>query len=112
VAGRYDRSLAVLRRASELRPDFPTKSGLMLGLGEREPEVLRALTDLRQAGVSLLTLGQYLQPSSAHLPVVRYVPPDEFEAWASRARELGFREVAAGPLVRSSYHAEVLAART
>jgi lipoic acid synthetase len=112
VAGRYDRSLAVLRRAAELRPDLPTKSGLMLGLGEREPEVLRALTDLRQAGVSLLTLGQYLQPSSSHLPVARYVPPDEFEVWAERARALGFRDVAAGPLVRSSYHAEALAART
>ena len=112
VAGRYDRSLAVLRRAAELRPDLPTKSGLMLGLGEREPEVLRALTDLRQAGVSLLTLGQYLQPSSSHLPVARYVPPDEFEVWASLARALGFRDVAAGPLVRSSYHAEALAART
>ena len=112
VAGRYDRSLAVLRRAAELRPELPTKSGLMLGLGEREPELRRALTDLRQAGVSLLTLGQYLQPSSSHLPVARYVPPDEFEAWASFARELGFRDVASGPLVRSSYHAEVLAART
>ena len=112
VAGRYDRSLAVLRRAAELRPDLPTKSGLMLGLGEKDPEVLRALTELRQAGVSLLTLGQYLQPSSSHLPVARYVPPDEFEVWAERARALGFRDVAAGPLVRSSYRAEALAART
>ncbi|MDH3211038.1 MAG: lipoyl synthase [Myxococcales bacterium] len=111
VAARYERSLLVLRRAAELRPDIPTKSGLMLGLGETAPEVLRALADLREAGVSLLTLGQYLQPSPSHLPVARYVPPDEFEAWAERARAIGFREVAAGPLVRSSYRAEALAAR-
>jgi lipoic acid synthetase len=110
VAGRYRRSLAVLRRAAELRPDIPTKSGLMLGLGETEPEVERALADLREAGVALLTLGQYLPPSASHHPVARYVPPDEFAAWADRARALGFRDVAAGPLVRSSYHAEALAA--
>lgn len=108
-AARYERSLGVLRRAGELRPDLPTKSGLMLGLGERDAELERALRDLREAGVSLLTLGQYLRPSPAHLPVERYVPPQEFEAWAERARALGFRDVAAGPLVRSSYHAEALA---
>ena len=108
-AAGYARSLGVLRRAGELRPDLPTKSGLMLGLGERDAELERALRDLREAGVSLLTLGQYLRPSPAHLPVERYVPPQEFEAWAERARALGFREVAAGPLVRSSYHAEALA---
>lgn len=110
-AGRYDRSLAVLRRAGELRPDIPTKTGLMLGLGERDDELERALGDLREAGVRLLTLGQYLQPSPAHLPVERFVPPEEFERWAERARELGFEEVAAGPLVRSSYRAERLAGR-
>jgi lipoic acid synthetase len=108
-AASYARSLDVLRRAGRLRPDIPTKSGLMLGLGEREAEVERALGDLREAGVGLLTLGQYLRPSPAHLAVERYVPPAEFDAWAERARALGFREVAAGPLVRSSYRAEKLA---
>ncbi len=110
-AARYERSLELLRRASELRPDVPVKSGLMLGLGERDDEVAQALADLRTAGVSLLTLGQYLSPSPDHLPVERFVPPAEFDAWAGRARALGFRDVAAGPLVRSSYHAEKLAGR-
>jgi lipoic acid synthetase len=110
-AAGYARSLAVLRRARALRPEVPTKSGLMLGLGERDPEVERALRDLRDAGVTLLTLGQYLRPSADHLPVARFVPPAEFEAWAERARALGFEDVAAGPLVRSSYRAERLAAR-
>jgi lipoic acid synthetase len=111
LAARYDRSLTLLRRASELRPEIPTKSGLMLGLGESEAELDQALRDLRAAGVRLLTLGQYLQPSPGHLPVERWVTPAEFDAWAARARALGFREVAAGPLVRSSYHAEQLAGR-
>lgn len=111
LAARYDRSLGVLRRAAELHPEIPTKSGLMLGLGETEAELEQALADLHAAGVRLLTLGQYLQPSSAHLPVERWVTPAEFDAWAARARALGFREVAAGPLVRSSYHAEQLAGR-
>jgi lipoic acid synthetase len=111
IAARYRRSLALLRRAGELRPEIPTKSGLMLGLGETGAELERALADLRDAGVSLLTLGQYLQPSPGHLPVERWVPPEEFDAWAARARALGFREVAAGPLVRSSYHAERLAGK-
>lgn len=110
-AARYERSLALLRRAGELRREIPTKSGLMLGLGERDEEVERALLDLRGAGVALLTLGQYLRPSAAHLPVARYVPPAEFDAWAERARDLGFADVAAGPLVRSSYRAERLAGR-
>ena len=110
-AARYERSLWVLQRARELRPDIPTKSGLMLGLGERADEIEAALADLRAAGVSLLTLGQYLQPSPEHLPVERYVRPEEFEAHAKRARALGFDDVAAGPLVRSSYHAEQLAGR-
>jgi lipoic acid synthetase len=109
VAARYERSLALLRRAGELRPEIPTKSGLMLGLGETEAELETALADLREAGVTLLTLGQYLRPSPEHLPVERWVPPEEFDAWAERARLLGFRDVAAGPLVRSSYHAERLA---
>ena len=110
-AAGYARSLGVLRRAARLRPDIPTKSGIMLGLGEADPEVERTLCDLREAGVSLLTLGQYVRPSSAHLPVDRFVPPEEFEAWAKRAEGLGFREVASGPLVRSSYRAERLAGR-
>jgi len=110
-AARYARSLALLRRSGELRPDIPTKSGMMLGLGEEDEEIARALSDLRSAGVTLLTLGQYLRPSSAHLPVARWVTPEEFDVWAERARGMGFREVASGPLVRSSYHAERLAGR-
>lgn len=110
-AAGYERSLGVLRRASELRPDIPTKSGLILGMGEREAEIEQALRDLRGAGVTLLTLGQYLRPSPDHLPVDRWVTPAEFEAWRERALALGFREVASGPLVRSSYHAETLAPR-
>ncbi len=108
-AARYERSLSVLRRAGELRPDIATKSGLMLGLGERDDEVEQALRDLRAAGAALLTLGQYLRPSPDHLPVERFVTPAEFDAWRERALALGFREVASGPLVRSSYHAETLA---
>ena len=111
VAARYERSLTVLRRAGESRPEIPTKSGLMLGLGETPLEVETALSDLRAAGVTLLTLGQYLQPSPAHLPVDRWVTPEEFDDWAKRARVLGFREVASGPLVRSSYRAELLAGK-
>ncbi len=108
-AASYERSLAVLRRAGELRPDIPTKSGLILGMGERDDEIEVALRDLRAAEVGLLTLGQYLRPSPDHLPLDRYLTPAEFDAWARRARALGFREVAAGPLVRSSYRAETLA---
>jgi lipoic acid synthetase len=108
-AASYERSLSVLRRAGELRTDVPTKSGLMLGLGEREREIEQALCDLRGAGVALLTLGQYLRPSPDHLPVERWVGPAEFDAWRERALALGFRQVASGPLVRSSYHAERLA---
>lgn len=110
-AASYARSLGVLRRAGELRPDIPTKSGLILGMGERDGEVLEALADLRAAGVTLLTMGQYLRPSADHLPVDRYLSPAQFDALAAEARRLGFREVAAGPLVRSSYHAERLAQR-
>jgi lipoic acid synthetase len=108
-AASYARSLGVLRRSRELRPDVPTKSGLMLGLGERDAEVEAALADLRAAGVALLTLGQYLRPSPDHVPMERWVPPTEFEAWRERALAMGFAEVASGPLVRSSYRAESLA---
>ncbi len=108
-AASYERSLAVLRRAAQQRPDIPTKSGLMLGLGERDGEIETALHDLRAAGVTLLTMGQYLRPSPDHLPVARWLRPEAFAHWGRRARELGFADVAAGPLVRSSYHAEQLA---
>ena len=108
-AASYERSLFVLRRAGELAPGIPRKSGLILGMGEREEEVEQALRDLRAAGASLLTLGQYLRPSPEHLPLDRWVTPAEFAAWAKRARGLGFADVASGPLVRSSYHAERLA---
>jgi lipoic acid synthetase len=101
----YRRSLWVLRRADELAPGLTTKSGLMLGLGETTEEVRQVMRDLVSAGCSLLTLGQYLRPSPAHLPVVRYVPPQEFAEHARAGEAMGFRHVEAGPLVRSSYHA-------
>jgi len=103
---RYARSLELFRRASAHATEPVTKSGMMLGLGEEADEVRATMADLRAAGVQLLTLGQYLRPSPAHLPVVRYVPPAEFEALAADGRALGFRHVEAGPLVRSSYHAK------
>ncbi|UCE84855.1 MAG: lipoyl synthase [Deltaproteobacteria bacterium] len=110
-AARYDRSLSLLRRAGEIAPSVRTKSGIMLGLGETVEEIAVTLADLREAGVLLLTIGQYLRPSPDHLPVERYVTPAEFDAWADRARAIGFRDVASGPLVRSSYRAEKLAGR-
>ena len=102
----YLRSLALLQRARDFDPALATKSGLMLGLGEDPPEVHRTLQDLRAADCSILTLGQYLQPSPEHLPVIRYVRPEEFENWRTVALEMGFSEVASGPFVRSSYHAK------
>lgn len=102
----YEHSLALMRRFGERLPSVPTKSGLMLGLGENEDEVVAVLRDLRAYGVSMLTLGQYLQPSKAHLPVQRFVEPAVFDALAGIARELGFTHVASGPMVRSSYHAD------
>jgi lipoyl synthase len=102
----YRRSLALLKRAREFDPALATKSGLMLGLGEQPQEVHRTLQDLRAADCRILTLGQYLQPSPEHLPVVRYVTPEEFANWRSAALEMGFAEVASGPFVRSSYHAQ------
>jgi lipoic acid synthetase len=106
--GDYAFSLALLRRSREVLPGTPTKSGMMLGLGERDDEVKVVLADLRAAGVELVTLGQYLAPekNAFYLPVHRFVHPDEFTAWARYGRALGFRHVEAGPLVRSSYHAE------
>lgn len=103
----YDRSLSVLRQAKERGADaIFTKSGLMLGLGETEEELMTALHDLRAARCDIVTLGQYLQPTRSHLPVVEYVSPERFAEWGSRARALGFVHVASGPLVRSSYHAD------
>jgi lipoic acid synthetase len=101
----YERSLAVLEKARSERSGLLTKSGLMLGLGESEDELLCVFRDLRRVGCDVLTLGQYLRPSAEQLPVERYVPPEEFAALRERALALGFRHVEAGPLVRSSYHA-------
>jgi len=101
----YRRSLDLLAAAKRLRPDLRTKSGLMLGLGETRAELLEVLGDLRGAHCDILTLGQYLQPSAAQLPVDRYLAPEEFEEIAAAARALDFAYVEAGPLVRSSYHA-------
>lgn len=103
---RYERSLAVLTSAKALRPELRTKSGVMLGLGETDDEVMATLRDLKAANVDIVTLGQYLRPSRENHPVMRYVPPEGFEALGAFARELGFAHVEAGPLVRSSYHAE------
>jgi lipoyl synthase len=102
----YRRSLKLLRRAEEFASLIPTKSGLMLGLGERPDEIRLTLKDLRGAGCRILTLGQYLQPSPEHLPVETYVPPEDFENWRKAALDLGFSEVASAPFVRSSYHAQ------
>ncbi|MFO8239337.1 MAG: lipoyl synthase [Prochlorococcaceae cyanobacterium] len=101
----YRRSLALLAAARELAPAIPTKSGLMLGLGESRAEVTATLADLRAAGCQRLTLGQYLRPSLNHLPVARYWRPEEFEELGAIARDMGFAQVRSGPLVRSSYHA-------
>ncbi len=102
---RYERSLDILAYSKRVRPDIPAKSGLMLGLGETPAEVLEVMGDLRAQGVDILTLGQYLRPSPEHVPVIRYVPPDEFAEFRRRGHAMGFRHVEAGPLVRSSYHA-------
>jgi lipoic acid synthetase len=106
---RYDVSLSVLQHVKNRCPQVRTKSGLMLGLGETTEEVLETLADLRSIGCDFLTLGQYLQPSPRHLAVVRYLPPEEFEELRRLARGLGFADVASGPFVRSSYHADEMA---
>lgn len=104
----YRRSLDLLATASKYQPTIATKSGIMLGLGETRAEVLGVMDDLRAVGCQMLTIGQYLAPSQQHHPVIRYVTPDEFEAFATEALERGFYAVASAPLVRSSYRAEKL----
>jgi lipoic acid synthetase len=101
----YERSLELLRRAKDMAPEMSTKTGLMLGLGETREEVLAAMQDLSMQGTNILTLGQYLQPTREHLPVVRFVHPDEFAEYKKLGQEMGFAHVESGPLVRSSYHA-------
>ena len=103
--GRYSRTLELLHRSRTYAPDIPTKSGLMVGLGEEKQELLETLEDLRKAGCGILTIGQYLRPSAGHAPMVRYYHPDEFRELKERALALGFVHVESGPLVRSSYHA-------
>ena len=104
----YQRSLSLLTQASAHVPPMVTKSGLMLGLGEKKDEILQAMDDLRKAGCQLLTLGQYLAPSDQHYPIVRYVPPEEFDEYQGEALTRGFSGVASAPLVRSSYQADQL----
>ena len=105
----YQWSLRLLREFKQMFPNIPTKSGLMVGLGETNEEILQVMQDLRDNGVTMLTLGQYLQPSRHHLPVARYVPPSEFDQFRSKAIEMGFEHAACGPFVRSSYHADLQA---
>ncbi|MGD0619374.1 MAG: lipoyl synthase [Bryobacteraceae bacterium] len=105
LGARYERSLDMLAHARRLQPHIPTKSGLMLGLGETSEEVIQVMRDLRGHGVGILTLGQYLRPSPNHLPILRYVPREEFDELRTLGEEMGFTHVEAGPLVRSSYHA-------
>ncbi len=102
----YQWSLDLLKRFKERRPDVLTKSGLMLGLGETREELIQVMHDMREHDIDMITLGQYLQPSRNHLPVDRFVPPEEFEEYGRIAESLGFKSVASGPLVRSSYHAD------
>jgi lipoic acid synthetase len=106
----YQRTLDLLARVKRRAPEIPTKSGLMLGLGETREELLDVCADLRTVGCEMITLGQYLQPTPAHLPVERFVPPEEFDEIGEQVRNLGFAMVASGPFVRSSYHAGEMAA--
>lgn len=101
----YERSLELLRRAREISPSTPTKTGMMLGLGETREEVLAAMEEIAAQGTHILTLGQYLQPTSEHLPVERFVHPEEFAEYKRLGEQMSFKHVEAGPLVRSSYHA-------
>jgi lipoyl synthase len=106
LGARYERSLDMLRYAKQVQGRIPTKSGLMLGLGETQAEVLSVMRDLRSHEVDILTLGQYLRPSPKHLPILRYAPQHEFDDLKRAGHEMGFAHVEAGPLVRSSYHAD------
>ncbi len=101
----YHRSLKVLKKTKELAPEMLTKSGIMVGLGEKEAEVLQVFDDLRKAGCSMLTIGQYLSPSRNHHPIVEYIPPEQFALYEKRAYQVGFKGVASAPLVRSSHRA-------
>ena len=101
----YLRSLELLKRVKELDPSIPAKSGIMLGLGETSGEIEKTLEDVYRTGCRMMTIGQYLQPSSLHLPVARFVSPEEFDGWRETALEIGFGEVFSGPFVRSSYRA-------
>ncbi len=105
----YRWTLELLRRVKQLNPALKTKSGLMLGLGETREELFDTLADLLEAGCDFLTLGQYLRPTPEHLPVTRYIPPEEFDELGRAARQMGFAQVASGPFVRSSYHAREMA---
>ena len=105
----YQGSLNLLKQFHQAQPNIPTKSGLMLGVGEEKPEVFQVMQDLLDHGCSMLTLGQYLQPSKAHLPVAAYIHPDEFNEYGKIAEGMGFKQVASAPLVRSSYHADLQA---
>lgn len=105
----YQNSLSLLKMFGEMYPEVPTKSGLMLGLGETDEEILAVMQDLRAHNVSMLTLGQYLQPSVHHLPVMRFVTPQTFEDFRQKAEAMGFENTASGPMVRSSYHADAQA---
>ncbi len=107
----YDRSLSLIRQVRALDSAIPAKSGIMLGLGESYDEILETMEDLLKAGCTILTMGQYLQPSINHLPVIRFVPLKEFETLREKALQTGFSQVSSGPLVRSSYHAEGLYSR-
>jgi lipoic acid synthetase len=106
--GRYDRSLELLRQARQMNPHLYTKSGVMVGLGETEEEVIAVMRDLRQVDCDILTIGQYLQPSPKHLPVERFVPPEVFHHWQQIGQSMGFAQVVSSPLTRSSYHAEAV----
>jgi len=108
----YQNSLALLKSFRQRHPQVPTKSGLMLGLGETDDEILQVMQDLRAHGVTMLTLGQYLQPSAHHLPVLRYVNPASFATFEQKALAMGFTHAACGPMVRSSYHADLQAGMT
>ena len=106
VRAGYEQTINVLRHAKRHRPDVLTKTRLMLGLGERDDEILATMDDLREASVDILTMGQYLRPTATHLPIERYVTPDEFNHYRDLGLQRGFLAVVSGPLVRSSYRAE------